>query len=352
MGDLITCSAVWDPKETLSFDDALEDSIMEGLHSLGPQKVVENIKDILMNIIQVETDLLVYGNWNGTIPNDIVSRNGQAYLAGWDTWSEWAALLEPTDATQPEKLTFHNIRDPFQLFGHKDIPDYITEIAPLLDAMQSNFTSLYNEFSTQRDGVYEEALPFFDEMVDSLHITALRAQEVYSLYQYVWGARHKTPSWRSEQIQNANTAISSAIEVIANREAHYRVPVSRIAGWRPNPTSYPYGYLWTVHSAYYFWRDYSQATNDTLTTKSPCFMNIITPIQVAFGPGKLLNATLEIGDWLNDHGLNSLGNCTAAPSSEPVYPYTPIITSPNDSSSISLLDFQFHEQLYNLINSF
>jgi len=289
------------------------------------------------------------GNWNGTAPSDIIRRNGQAYVAGWDTWSEWAAIVNPTDATQPAKLSFHNIRDPFEIFGDRDLPNYKNEIQPLLLAMSGNFSSLTSELASLRSSLYPESFPFFDEMVDTLNMTALRAREVYDLYEYVWGARHKSPSWREEKIQDANLVISQAVEVIRRRESQYRVPVERIAGWRSNPTAYHYGYLWTVHSAYYFWRDYSQATNSSITTKSPCFMNVITPIDIAFGPGKLLNISLELGNWLDEHGLVSLGNCTSAPSSEPIYPYTPIIDT--DSSRITESEYDSFTYFFNeLVN--
>ena len=173
--------------------------------------------------------------------------------------------------------------------------------------------------------MYPEALPFFDELVDSMNITALRAQEVYLLYEYVWGARHRTPSWREQKILQANQVLIQVQEVITRRESSYRVPVERIAGWRVNPTAYHYGYLWTVHSAYYFWRDYSQATDTSLSVKSPCFMNIITPATIGFGPGELLKLSLEVGHWLDQHGLNSLSNCTHRPVEEPIYPFTPIV---------------------------
>ena len=335
--------------EALDDSAALEQSLLKVLKPLGPSNVVDDIKNVLLQLIDVERELLIYGNWNGTAPSDVVRRNGQAYMAGWDTWSEWSSILDPTDATQPARLTFHNIRDPFQIFGDRDLPDYATEIQPLLNAMQGNFTTLTNDLAALRGAVYPEALPFFNEMVDSLNMTALRAQEVYALYEYVWGARHHTPSWRDQQIQNANSAIAQAQVVIANRESQYRVPVERIAGWRSNPTAYGYGYLWTVHSAYYFWRDYSQATNSSISTKSPCFMNIITPIDIAFGPGKLLNISLEIGNWLDEHNLPSLGNCTEQPSSEPVYPYTPII---DGTTSTESTDNGFSQFLSNLIHSY
>jgi hypothetical protein len=44
-------------------------------------------------------------------------------------------------------------------------------------------------------------------------------------------------------------------QVVRERERFYRAPLQRIAGWRENPTVYGFGYLWTVHSLYYWWRD-------------------------------------------------------------------------------------------------
>jgi hypothetical protein len=36
-------------------------------------------------------------------------------------------------------------------------------------------------------------------------------------------------------------------------------------------------------------------------------MNINTPIEVVFGDGKLLNLTLELEQWLDEHNLEVLG---------------------------------------------
>lgn len=45
------------------------------------------------------------------------------------------------------------------------------------------------------------------------------------------------------------------MQVVSEREAKYRSPLERSAGWREGPTVYGFGYLWTVHSLYYWWRD-------------------------------------------------------------------------------------------------
>lgn len=95
------------------------------------------------------------------------------------------------------------------------------------------------------------------------------------------------------------------------------MPIERIGGWRRNPTVYTYGYLWTVHSLYYWWRDYGKSLgiygpiyqkshlplNDGVTDDrtweaylSPCYLNVIDPIDTAFGEGILLNVTHELYD--------------------------------------------------------
>ena len=330
MGDVVTASAGWDPMMSLSDADALSNTLTQILVNMAPSDTLSTIVNLLIEIIDIENQLLVYGNWNGTNPSSVVRRNGIAYIEGWDTWSEWTGLVDPTDATQPAKLTFHDIRDPVSFFNQTGLPDYQTEIQPLLFNLQGNFSYYLTTFAAQRPNINQDALPFFDEIVDTLNITLLRSQEVYYLYQYVWGALHKTPSWRKQQIETVNQILVQVQDVVARREAHYRVPVERIAGWRANPTSYHYGYLWTVHSMYYFWRDYSQATNISVETITPCFMNIITPIDIVFGPGAVLNASLELGEWLDSHGLSAIGECTSAPAAEPIYPLTPII----DTSSL------------------
>ena len=54
----------------------------------------------------------------------------------------------------------------------------------------------------------------------------------------------------------------------------YRVPWQRIAAWRDNPTVYRYGYLWAVHSLYYWWRDQGLAEQGSVTAESsPCYLN-------------------------------------------------------------------------------
>lgn len=43
-----------------------------------------------------------------------------------------------------------------------------------------------------------------------------------------------------------------AATLIAQREQHYRVPLSRIASWRDNISAYNFTYLWATKSMQYW----------------------------------------------------------------------------------------------------
>jgi hypothetical protein len=85
---------------------------------------------------------------------------------------------------------------------------------------------------------------FIDEIVTTANITALRAQQVYHLYR---GAVLKN----SSDLDTALSYLNQAASAIGRRETAYRSSMARIASWRPNPTAYPFTYLWTAKSQYY-----------------------------------------------------------------------------------------------------
>merc|ERR1712146_760865 len=106
--------------------------------------------------------------------------------------------------------------------------------------------------------------------------------------------------------------------IVARREAAYRVPLHRVAGWRAGPTSYRFNYLWAVHSLYFWWRDYAKATMQVPEALSPCFRNLQDPIDVMIGEGPLRNITREVYDWLEAHAhdLIYITDCLDPPKDE------------------------------------
>ena len=123
------------------------------------------------------------------------------------------------------------------------------------------------------------------------------------------------------RLAEAGANIQRALEVVRFREQSYRTPLVRVAGWRPGPTSYGYGFLWTVHSLFYWFRDYAIATISPTEALSPCFRNIENPIDVALGEGVLLNVTDALWRWIETTkpAFDFIADCLSAPSTEPHY---------------------------------
>jgi hypothetical protein len=159
-------------------------------------------------------------------------------------------------------------------------------VRPLLKAVMTSFSKLRDRAISLQSRIRPEAADLWSDVVDSLGVTTLRATQVYHLFEYAssWDGLHP-PSWRQAHLEAALGALHDSVAVIRHREEHYRLPVDRVAYWRPNPTAYGYGYLWTVKSAFYFVRDHMRAALAGQDVVSPCFMNIINPIDVALGEG-------------------------------------------------------------------
>ncbi len=139
------------------------------------------------------------------------------------------------------------------------------------------------------------------------------------LVSFVWHRAHT----KQARLKIAIDHVHEAVAVVAAREAHYRTPITRVAGWRSGPTSYVYGYLWTVHSLFYFFRDLASATLTPLESLSPCFRNLQNPIDVAIGEGSLQNATEALWSWIETTHpkWDFVADCMAAPAHEPHYSY-------------------------------
>jgi hypothetical protein len=72
--------------------------------------------------------------------------------------------------------------------------------------------------------------------------------------------------------------------IIAQQEADYRWPADRIARPRENPTSYEFGYLYTVSDAYYWRREEIQAIERNTCI---CLGNLTNLLDNMLGEGSL-----------------------------------------------------------------
>jgi hypothetical protein len=317
LNDVVTARAAWNPRLDAADDEAALRLLLRPVsRSLGTRG--DEVVDVLVRMMGRQRELLIEGRVNGRPPADIQMRNGQAYLQGWDTWDDVGNLgrtfgVGPQMQTQPDKLGLVNMRNP--LHGG---PGYSKEIEPLLREMRFTLGNLADELEALRDVLPPSAHALHAELAASAQITALRAQQVHGLYDYVDGYIGGPAEERQARLASARQALDEALTVVQERERHYRVDADRIAGWRNGPTAYEFGYLWTARTLHYWWRDEGKAVEAPV---SPCYLNIINPVDVAMGEGDLHDLVTGVRHLFEeDSSLGVLTECIAETREEPRYP--------------------------------
>ena len=127
-----------------------------------------------------------------------------------------------------------------------------------------------------------------------MEITALRAEQVLHLYATV---HSQTAAYGSDTTQanlhlnRARAALDRAADIVQQREHHYRVNPDRIASWQYNPTAYHFGYLWSVRTLHYWWRDEGKAVDRPL---NPGYLNIMDPVDLANGEGQWVESGINL----------------------------------------------------------
>lgn len=321
LNDVVAARSAWQPERgPATSNAALRQALAKYLRVFGAAsgEVVTWIADVA----EAEQALLIEGRVNGVAPTDIVKRNGQAYLQGWETWDDVNVLakkagMSTLKETQPDKIGLVEMRNPF-VGG----PAYTGEVELLLGEMEDRFATLAARGDALRAKVPAHARPLFDDMADAMRVTALRAAQVHGLYDYVDGYYDRSLSERLPRLNVARKALDDAQLVVTGREAKYRVPAERIAGWRPNPTAYEYGYLWTVRRLFFWWRDEGKAVDAPLL---PCYLNHINPVDIAFGEGQGTDTAKVFGDLLSDADTQT---CLAEPAAELTFPQAGLRTRP------------------------
>ena len=311
LNDLLAARAAWDPHVELPSDEQAVRVLLSPVTRLAGAQA-QALEDWLVAVMQAQAALLIRGEVQGSAPAELAMRNGQAYLQGWDTWDDVSKLAKGQSSvqmTQPDKLGLVDMRNP----AHGG-PPYSAQVEPLLAQMEATFLDLHTRGQALHQALRGPLAPFVAELVDAMHMTALRATQVHGLYDYVdaiWDPTQQ--AFRDGRLAEARAALDEALTIVKQREAAYRVPAERIASWRENPTAYGFTYLWTVRSLYYWWRDEGKAVEAPL---SPCYRNIINPVDVALGEGTGADAATVLGDLLSSGDTRG---CLAEPKSEPRY---------------------------------
>ncbi len=158
---------------------------------------------------------------------------------------------------------------------HRSRINYPSHLRPLLAQMEKDFGNQLEKMKRLAAQIPPEGKEIFDEFLDGQTMNYLRAQEVAALYRYTYGKN-------SADLEMAKKSVQYGLGITAKRQKLYRGVPSLFSEWGINPTSYRYGYLWTVKSLYYWVRDLNKAISRPV---NPCFMNIINPGDTALAGG-------------------------------------------------------------------
>ena len=247
--DIITGRAAWDPSLSASTQQDAFVAAME------PFKAAfgEGFVDAMVQAVEDQKRLLIEGAvscdhwlrsssspWDSGVDlvycaenprahaqSSVVKLNGIAYLEGWGTYQELQRDFTGS-TTQPDKVFYSEV-------SNATSPSYAV-LRPLLADMAATFKTNAAAFAPLVSAAPTYVAELVEDIRDSMNITALRAEFVLNLYDAAF-ANHTT-SQRIQALAAARNLLTTAAEVVANREKNYKVPVERIGGWRGGPTSY------------------------------------------------------------------------------------------------------------------
>ena len=277
--------------------------------------------------------LFIHGEVAGERPETPYLRTAQAYLQGWEAWDDVNKTIGMLE-TQPRKMGMLDMLNPLAPRKHK--VDYDQVLEPLLAATHTELEALYNRFVALESQVNVDGMVLYQEMRDAMEITLRRAQQVYHLYETAANIHpiilNADKTQANIHLNKARKALDRAIEIVASREQGYRVDADRIAGWNYNPTAYNFGYLWSVRSLHYWWRDEGKIVD---RPPSPGYLNIMDPVDIANGEGEWVEWVFNLTSlraWLTGAlgGEQSyFAELFYEPESEPQYPQQDLRSRPH-----------------------
>ena len=334
------------------------------------------LNGIITTLAKAQADVLLNGIVDNQPSINLNKLSGIAYLSGTDTWVDLPRKFG-LHFLQPDKIHFKEIDDPqwgYVLPLLREMENKFQEVKDLMTKLvadaEEEVLSVKLEtigilngkkvailesdrgldkgnqriaiVETGADGVQEledisyassrvkhspkwhlneNAMDILRELDDCVSILVSRVRHVRLLYESrdpIVSPSHKERALKQKQSRNI---INEAHIIINRREDKYRVPKYRIAAWRDNPTVYRYGYLWSVHSLYYWWRDQGRAEEGSIQSEwSPCYLNRMDATEIAVGWGKF--SVEIIRNMINRYFPFNVDavNCFASPSHEYKFP--------------------------------
>jgi len=257
-------------------DDSWRDVVRRFARIFGPAG--DGVFDLLCEVTEAQG-------------RDLLEGNLIAYLIGYEPADDLGLLVDIH--AQPEKVLFTELRR----WGWPKIRDFERGVLTELGVLAETYHAYCERLSALRAEIPDEALPWFEELLAGLEVTALRADHVHGLYRGVVAGRKVELGLAEEGRAEAQHAFAEAVaarimaeEQISRRASSYRYPPERLARFRENPTAYEFGYLYTTHTCFYWLRDEAKAIDGN---PCPCHLNITSLIDTAIGEGPL-------GTWFEE----------------------------------------------------
>lgn len=290
LGDWVAARAAWDPVPGAADDRAALRTLLEPLARFASPALA----DWVVRDAEAQRELFIGpgGKAEATElpldpdPDRDRARGspiaGHAYVQGVETWDDVNDLVTRLPfgraiAHQPLRI------GPVTVRGRRASREYVKKVRPWFGRAAPRLDALAAEVRGLAPGLPPAARGLGAELADGAEATALRVTQLFGLYDFASRFKAGDPSFKAARLAEARAALDRMAAVVAAREARYRLPAGRLAGWRPTPTAYPFGYLWTVRTLYYWWRDEGKAT---LVPRSPCWLNFIDPFEVASAEGR------------------------------------------------------------------
>jgi hypothetical protein len=184
----------------------------------------------------------------------------------------WLVGTDPeTEVAYAAGIVFHELPPAITellTWDEPRIQRWMDHTRPLLQIMEDDYADLVADLRAVRSAVPERGLPWFDEILDGIEVTGLRARHARNVYGAAITLRLAQLRGDADLLQQAHDLFDLALDdtqdalaVVARREAHYRYkPLDRAIAGGPdgdqddNWTVYGYRYLNRTHHAYYYTR--------------------------------------------------------------------------------------------------
>jgi len=241
-------------------------------------------------------------------------------MSGSDSWVDLERMLG-FSITQPDKIHLQETDDP----DLKYVMPLLKEMESIFQGHSKLFNVLVQDASSQANVMLSpQLLKYLQEIAWCVDILAHRASHNVILYT----AQDPSISYenRMSLLRRGRVYLTETESIMQRLVDTFRVPVDRISAWRQGPTVYPFGYVWSARTLYYFWRDQGIVeAKTTMAAYSPCYLNRQEPIELSFGWMKVVEQMIRLKmkkDTKNDttSATSLLADCLAPPLREFKFP--------------------------------